>query len=345
MKKIIALLMAMIMVFALVACGGKGAEDLQAAKEAAANGGVTEVNVDEMEMPDTFTTVTEGKLTMATNAQFPPYEFYEGTEIVGIDAEIAAEVANRLGLELVIEDMEFDSIIEAVKSGKADIGMAGMTVTPERQEVVDFTPSYATGIQAIIVAEGNDTIAGTNDDGALVDAEGNVLEGLTIGVQRGTTGDLYSTWNMEDAGLATVDRYSKGADAVQALRTGKVDCVIIDNQPALAFVAEVEGLKILETAYAVEDYAGAMSKSNTALYEAVCLTLAEMIEDGTVAAIVGKYISTETSNEEVAEDEAEAETEEATEDVAEDVTEEATEEVTEEATEEAVEETVEEAAE
>ena len=326
MKKIIALLLAMIMVMGLVACGSTNNE-LEAAQKIAA--GETTPAVDEMEMPDAFTTAVEGKLTMATNAQFPPYEMYEGDKIVGIDAEIAAEIANRLGLELVIEDMEFDSIVEAVKSGKVDIGMAGMTVTPERMEVVDFTPSYATGIQAIIVAEDNDTITGTNDDGALVDAEGNVLEGLTIGVQRGTTGDLYSTWNMEEAGLATVDRYSKGADAVQALRTGKVDCVIIDNQPALAFVAEVDGLKILETAYAVEDYAGAMSKDNPELYEAVCLTLAEMIEDGTVQAIVDKYISTETSNEEVVEEETEEAAEEAVEEVTDEVTEEAAEEATE----------------
>lgn len=263
MKKIIALALALVLALGLMACGSKAA------------------------------TANEGKLTMATNAQFPPYEYYEGDAIVGIDAEIAAAIAEKLGLELVIEDMEFDSIIEAVKAGKADIGLAGMTVTPERQESVDFTATYATGVQVIIVAEDNDTIAGTNDDLALIDADGNVLEGTVIGVQRNTTGDLFCTWNMEDLGLATIDRYSKGADAVQALLTGKVDCVVIDNEPAKAFVSETEGLKILETEYITEDYAGAMSKDNTELYEKVNAALEELIADGTVQAIIDKYISAE----------------------------------------------------
>ena len=309
MKKFIALLLAMLMVIGLVACGGKKAP----AK--------TE--------DGSFTTVNEGKLTMATNAQFPPYEMYSDGTIVGIDAEIAGAIAEKLGLELVIEDMEFDTIIVAVNSGKADIGMAGMTVTPERQEVVNFTSTYATGVQSIIVAADNDTIAGTNDDLALIDAEGNVLEGLTIGVQRNTTGDLFTTWYMEDLGLATIDRYSKGADAVQALLTGKVDCVVIDNEPAKAFVAEAEGLKILDTNYVLEDYAGAMSKDNAALYEAVNAALEELIADGTVQAIIDKYISADTTSEEVVEEEV---AEEVTEEAAE---EEATEEVTEEVTEEA----------
>ena len=254
MKKIIALLLAVMMVVGLAACASSG------------------------------NTATKGALTMATNAQFPPYEYYEGDKIVGIDAEIAGAIAEKLGLELVIEDMEFDSIIEAVKSGKADIGMAGMTVTPERQETVDFTATYATGKQVIIVTEDSE-ITSVDD---LFDVGGYV-----IGVQRNTTGDLYTTWDLEDAGLATIDRYSKGADAVQALLTGKVDCVVIDNEPAKAFVSETEGLKILETEYITEDYAGAMSKDNTELYEKVNAALEELIADGTVQAIIDKYISAE----------------------------------------------------
>ena len=256
MKKIIALVLALIMVMGLVACASKGASTAEA-----------------------------GKLTMATNAQFPPYEYYEGDKIVGIDAEIAAAIAEKLDLELVIEDMEFDSIIEAVKSGKADIGLAGMTVTPERQETVDFTASYATGVQVVIVTE-DSPIASVDD----LFVEGN---NYVIGVQRNTTGDLYTTWDLEDNGLATIDRYSKGADAVQALLTGKVDCVVIDNEPAKAFVAETEGLKILETEYVLEDYAAAMSKDNKDLYEAVNKALQELIADGTVAKIVNKYIPAE----------------------------------------------------
>ena len=270
MKKIFAVAMAMALSVSLFACGSN---DAPAASSPAASSPAADAG---------FTTAVEGSLTMATNAQFPPYEFYDGDKIVGIDAEIAGAIAEKLGLELIIEDMEFDSIIEAVKAGKADIGLAGMTVTPERQESVDFTTSYATGVQVVIVTE----------DSAIASVDDLFAEGAShvIGVQRNTTGDLYTTWDLEEAGLATIDRYSKGADAVQALKTGKVDCVVIDNEPAKAFVAEVEGLKILETEYVLEDYAGAMSKDNTALYEAVNTALDELIADGTIKAIVETYI-------------------------------------------------------
>ena len=203
----------------------------------------------------------------------------------GIDAEIAAAIAGKLGLELQIDDMEFDSITEAVKSGKADLGLAGMTVTPDRQEEVDFTVSYATGVQVVIVTE----------DSAIASVDDLFAEGAShvIGVQRNTTGDIYTTDDIEDEGLGTIDRYSKGAEAVQALKTGKVDCVVIDNEPAKAFVAEVEGLKILETEYVTEDYAAAMSKDNKALYDAVNAALQELIADGTIQGIIDKYISAE----------------------------------------------------
>ena len=278
MKKIMALMLALVLVFALCACGGdktpanNASTATDVSKAPAANGGDA-----------AFTTAVSGKLIMATNATFPPYEYYEGTTVVGIDAEIAAAIAEKLGLELEIDDMEFDAITEAVKGGKADIGMAGMTVTDERKESVDFTDSYATGVQSVIVTEDSDI---TSVDDLFADGASHV-----VGVQRNTTGDIYTTGDIEDAGLGTIDRYSKGTDAVQALKTGKVDCVVIDNEPAKAFVAEVEGLKILDTAYAVEDYAIAMSKDNTALYEAVNAALKELIADGTVQAIVDKYIN------------------------------------------------------
>ena len=262
MKKILALLLAMIMVFALVACG---ATETTETTDAA------------------FTTVTEGVLTMGTNAEFPPYEFIEGNEIVGIDAEIAAAIAEKLGLSLQIENMEFDSIIPAVREGKVDVALAGMTVTPERLEAVNFSTTYATGVQVVIVTE-DSTITSVDD----LFAEG---ANTTVGVQLATTGDLYSTWDIEDEGLGTVDRYAKGADAVMALKNGKVDCVIIDNEPAKKFVAENEGLKILDTEYAVEDYAIATNLENTALLTAVDAALNELIADGTVAEIVAKYIS------------------------------------------------------
>jgi len=256
MKKIIALIMAAaMMVCVLAGCGGKGAD-----------------------------TVEKGYLIMATNAEFPPYEYIENNKVVGIDVDISAAIAEKLGLELKVENMEFDSIISSVKGGKVDIGAAGMTVTPERLEEVNFTTSYATGVQVVIVTE--DSPITTVDD---LFAEG---ANHTIGVQLATTGDLYSTWDIEDEGLGTVDRYNKGADAVMALKSGKVDCVIIDNEPAKAFVAENEGLKILDTEYAVEDYAIAISKKNEDLLEAVDKALQELIADGTVASIVNKYIGT-----------------------------------------------------
>ncbi|MCL2342957.1 MAG: ABC transporter substrate-binding protein [Firmicutes bacterium] len=229
-----------------------------------------------------FTTVTPGVLTMATNAAFPPYEYYENNQVVGIDVDIANAIAQKLGLALDIQDMEFDSIITAVTSGKADIGMAGMTVTPERQQAVNFTDSYATGVQVVIV-KGDSPITSVDD---LFAAGANHI----VGVQRNTTGDIYTTGDIADAGLGTIDRYSRGADAVMALINGKVDCVVIDNEPAKAFVAANPGLKILPTSYITEDYAGAMSKDNQPLYDAVNQALKALIADGTVQGIIDKYI-------------------------------------------------------
>ena len=228
------------------------------------------------------------ELHMGTNANFPPYEYHEYVDdvdmVVGIDAEIAAAVAEYMGYDLVIDEMEFGALITAVSTGKIDFAMAGMTVTDERKESVNFSDTYATGIQVIIVKEGS---AITSVDDLFAEGANTI-----VGVQESTTGDLYCTWDIEDEGLGTIDRYSKGADAVQALKAGKVDCVVIDNEPAKAFVAEVSGLKILDTEYALEDYAGAMSKSNAELYKAVDDALKALIADGTVAKIVGKYITT-----------------------------------------------------
>ena len=217
-------------------------------------------------------------LKMATNAAFPPYEYKEGDEFVGIDIEMAAAVAEKLGMELEVLDMEFDSIITAVQQGEADVGIAGMTVTEERLEEVDFSASYATGVQSVIVPEGSE-IASIDD-----------LVGKKIGVQLGTTGDIYATG---DYGSDNVTQYGKGADAVIALKGGDVDAVIIDNEPAKAFVAENEGLVILDTEYAIEDYAIAVSKDNTELLDKINAALEELTADGTIDAIISKYIKAE----------------------------------------------------
>lgn len=227
-----------------------------------------------------------GTLTMCTNAQFPPYEFYgeDGETIVGIDAEIAAAVCEKIGYELQIVDIDFDACIPGVKDHKYDFAAAGMTVTDERKEIVQFTDSYATGIQVIIVPEDSEY---TSIDDIIAD-KGTAK----IGVQQATTGALYCTWDYEEAGLATVDAYKSGGAAVAALVAGKEDCVVIDNEPAKNFVAQNEGLKILETAYTTEDYAMAFAKDSE-VFEAFNAALAELIADGTVAAIVEKYIPAE----------------------------------------------------
>ena len=283
MKKILALTLALVMALCLCACGASDAkldEVITAVNKLQAS--VDALNGAEVaEAAETTETTAGGTLIMATNAEFPPYEYYENNQVVGIDAEIAAAIAEKLGMELVIEDMNFDSIIPAIVSGKADVGLAGMTVTEDRLQNVDFSTSYATGVQVVIVAEGSEI---TSVDDLFGDSN------YTIGVQQATTGDLYCTWDIEDEGLGTVERYNKGADAVAALVAGKVDCVVIDNQPAKAFVEANEGLVILDTEYAVEDYAIALAKGSELTAE-VDAALQELIADGTVQAILDKYIS------------------------------------------------------
>lgn len=266
LKGILATTMVFAMTAAVVGCGSSDATDEPAADDAAVEEGA------------------EGTLIMATNAAFPPYEYYEGDQIVGIDAEIGAAIAEKLGMDFQIEDMEFDAIIPAVTSGKASMGMAGMTVTEDRLQSVDFSDSYATGVQVVIVKEGSDI---TSVDDLFAEGASHV-----VGVQTGTTGDLYTSDDIEAAGLGTVERFNKGADAVLALTQDKVDCVVIDNEPAKEFVEANEGLVILDTEYAVEDYAIAFAKDSE-LTEQVNAALAELIADGTVQAIIDKYITAE----------------------------------------------------
>lgn len=214
-------------------------------------------------------------LSMATNAAFPPYEFMEGDEYAGIDIEIAQAIADKLGKELVINDVEFGSIIGGVQTGKYDIGIAGMTVTDERLKSVNFSDTYATGVQVIVVKEGS-AIASPDD---LADAR--------IGVQMDTTGDIYCC---DDFGDDHVTEYKTGADAIQALISDKVDCVVIDNEPAKSFVESNAGLKIIDTEYVVEEYAICISKDNTKLLDDINAALAELKKSGTLDEIISKYI-------------------------------------------------------
>lgn len=226
-------------------------------------------------------------LKMGTNAQFPPYEYYDDTtgEVVGIDAEVAAAIAAKLGMELQIEDMDFDALIPAVANGKVDVVLAGLTVTEERKQNVDFSTTYTTAQQSVLVAA--DSAITTVDDLFNADNE------FKIGVQIGTTGDLYITGDVEANGLKhTVERFNKYGDAVMALLSGKLDCMIVDDQVAISFAAANEGLALLDTAYALEEYAICFAKESE-LYDTFNAALEELIADGTVQAIIEKYITAE----------------------------------------------------
>ena len=260
---------------ALTACGGSASSVASSVASSAASSEAASTSAAAGEL----TTVEAGKLTMATNATFPPYEMTtDAGEFEGIDIEAAQAIADKLGLELQIDNMDFDAALLSVQQGKADITMAGITVTDERKAVMAFSDSYATGIQSIIVPEGSD-IASPDD-----------LADKKIGTQRGTTGYIYCT---DDFGEDAVVAYDSGLTAVQALNNGQVDAVVIDNAPAKEYVAANPGLKVLETSYAEEDYAIGMNKDNTALVEAVNAALEELKADGTQQAIVDKYITAE----------------------------------------------------
>ena len=285
MKKVFALALTLAMVLSLAACGGTASSSEAASSsegassEAASSGATSEAAATEV------TTVEPGKLIMTTNAAFPPYEMTtDDGDYEGIDVEIAGAIADKLGLELVIDNKDFDAALLAVQGGEAaDMVMAGVTVTDERKAVMDFTDSYASGVQVVIVPEDSD-IASIDD-----------MQGKMIGVQRGTTGDLYCSDTVENGGFGAenVTPYPDGLTAVQALMNGQVDCVVIDNAPAQEFVTANPGLKILDTEYANEDYAIGVAKGNTDLLDAINAVMEELKADGTFQSIVDKYITAE----------------------------------------------------
>ena len=305
MKKIASLLAAVMLLTATLAgCGNSGsgssttdtssasstASQSSTAEDSSAAEGETSSEASATEAGDygEFTTIEEGKLIMATNAQFPPYEMvadgegFNGTGFEGIDVEIASAIADKLGLELQIDDMEFDSALLAVQNNTADVMLAGLSYSEERDEVVDFTDSYATGVQVVIVKEGSDV---TMDN----------LGEKMIGTQRGTTGYIYASDTPENGGYGEdhVLAYDNGATAVQALMNDQIDAVIIDEAPAKEFVAANEGLTILPGNWVEEQYCAAVDEGNTALQNAINTALNELMDDGTVDEIIAKYISAE----------------------------------------------------
>lgn len=266
-KKIAALGLALGMVASLAACGNSSSD-----KQEGNDSGLK--------------TVESGKLIMSTNAEFPPYESvadgkgYEGTGFEGIDVEIAWAIAEKLGLELVIDDMDFDASLMAVQNGRSDMVLAGLTYSEERDETMDFTSKYATGVQVVIVKEGSDVTLDNLGDGKL------------IGTQRGTTGFIFASDTPENGGYGeeAVKGFDSGATAVQALLNGQVDAVIIDEAPAKEFVAANPGLTILPGEWVVEDYCIAVAEGNTQLKDAVQKALEELIADGTVDSIIANHI-------------------------------------------------------
>ena len=251
MKKLFAVLLSAMLLLAMAACG------------------------EQPQTPDD--TQEPAVLHMATEGTFPPYEYYDNGQLVGIDIEVAGAIAEKLGMTLETTDIAFDSIIPGVQAGKYDIGMAGVTVSEERLQQVNFSDSYATGVQVVIVKEGG-KVQSLDD---MADA--------IIGTQSGTTGFIYAS---EDFGDDHVKSFTKTTDAVEALKNGQVDCVMLDNEPAKALVAANldAGLSILDTAYANEDYAIAINKENTDLQAKINAALAELVADGTLQSIIDKYI-------------------------------------------------------
>ena len=257
MKKLFAVLLAAMMLLAMVACGNDTSDPTPTPDPT----------------PDTKT------LYMATEVPFAPYEYYDGDKLVGIDVDVANAIAEKLGMKLEVVDIAFDSIVSGVQAGKYDMGMAGMTVNEERLEKVNFSDSYATGIQVVIVKEG----------GKVKSLDDMAADGVVIGTQSGTTGFLFAS---EDFGDEKVKGFAKTTDAVEALKNGQVDCVMLDNEPAKALVAANPdaGLSILDTAYANEDYAIAINKQNTDLLNQINAALAELKADGTLQGIIDQYI-------------------------------------------------------
>ena len=276
MKKILVAAMAVVTALSLGACASSAAKSggTESAKDTSAESakGASSESAGEAKAEGSYAGKT---LIMATNAEFPPYEYHEGKDIVGIDVEIAKAVAEQMGAKFEVSDMAFDAIISAVDSGKADFGAAGMTVTEDRKKNVDFSDTYATSVQSVIIPENSD-IKSIDD-----------LKGKKIGVQQGTTGDIYAT---KDYGKDAIQPFPKGVDAVLALGAGKVDAVIIDGNTAKAFVADQKGLKLLDSAYAEEEYAICVKKGNTELRDGINAALKELKASGKLDEIVAKYI-------------------------------------------------------
>lgn len=299
MKKFLALLLAAVMTMSLLtACGSsETAETTETTESAEAEGAEaadeaesTEAETVEAEVVETeeaaetaaSEALADGVLTVGTNAEFPPFEYVDDNgEPDGFDIALIKAIGEKLGVEVEVENMEFASLVSSIGS-KIDVAIAGMTVTDERKESVDFSNSYYEAVQYVILPADSDIA--TADD----------LTGKTIGVQLGTTGDFIATDDIADS---TVQQYNKAVDAVNDLINGRLDCVIVDKNPALVFESKFEGqVKAVDGAefgFGTEEYAIALPKGDTALVDAVNAALEEIKADGTFDELVKTYIEAE----------------------------------------------------
>ena len=282
MKKLLTLIVATLMLivsaFSLVGCG-KGM-DIDAFESATYD-------------------ASKEQLVVATNAQFPPFEYKMGNKFAGIDMEIAKGFAEYLGWEIVIMDMDFDAVVTSVGKNGVDIAMAGLTVNEERKSSVNFTNSYYNASQVVIVKDGDTSLDGktTADE---VNAVLNVA-GKKIGVQAGTTGEFYvkgdADWGFDGLTNAECKPYTNAAMAVQDLKNGNIDYVVVDEAPAKNISKEVGGVKVIEIALTVEEYAFGVDKAQPELLQKANEYLAKIKNDGTYEKIAQKYFSQELSAE------------------------------------------------
>lgn len=285
-KLLVFLLTAVIIIpFALAGCNAdkekttSEVSETESKADGAAAQESSEESKEEIIVPESIKTA--GKIVLATSADFPPYEFKDNDEFAGIDIEIMQAVADLWDVELDVQDMKFDSILAAIQTGKADVGMAGMTINEERLESVNFSHTYAKATQVIIVKEDSDIKTSAD------------LAGKKVGVQTGTTGAYYAEYDEKDGNIGSVERYNSGLDAVVALTKDKVDAVIIDKEPAKIFVEQNEGIKLIDESYTDEQYAIAIAKENTEIRDAVNKALETLDGNGTLKKITDKYIKAE----------------------------------------------------
>ncbi len=268
-KKITAVILAAIMCFALVACNS-GDKDTSSSTPADSSAADSSAAASDTSLEDVK---KSGKLSIATSPDFPPFESLEGDKVVGIEIDILEMIAEKLGVELEINQMDFDSVLPGIQSGKFNIGVSGITVTEDRKANADFTDPYFLAAQAIIVMNGSDIKSKAD------------LEGKKVSVQTGTTAEEYCMKNGYD-----VSAFQANNDALSALTSGKVDAWVVDNQTGIAMSADTNGKTVvLDEAMTTEPYSFAFKKGSTSLVNEINGYIQGWLKDGTIEKIFEKY--------------------------------------------------------